>query len=261
MTTTALKVTKKKTTTSTATPTPVPVPAPVLAPTVPVPTPTPTTETLETTTTTKKRAPKMKIIHKDETSTVDAVQPVPSAEDIVEVEIKRKKRVASRETYLQTIEELCQSINDEILTSKDDKNVNGKTLKFLRTINKNLTILKKDAGKLIRQKKKVVDGGEDVTTSKNKVSSGFLKPVPISAAMSEFTGWSKNELKSRVDVTKFLCNYIKDHNLQNPADRRQFTPDKNLAKLLDFKVGTQLTYFDMQSHLKKHFPKVTAVTA
>jgi chromatin remodeling complex protein RSC6 len=256
MTTTALKVTKKKTTTSTATPTPVPAAVPAPAP------PAAVEETA-----TKKKAPKMKIIHKEETAATtttsipDTVQPVPTAEDIVEVEIKRKKRVASRETYLQTIEELCQSINDEILTSKDDKNVNGKTLKFLRTINKNLTILKKDAGKLIRQKKKVVDGNEDVTTSKNKVSSGFLKPVPISAAMSEFTGWSKNELKSRVDVTKFLCNYIKDHNLQNPADRRQFTPDKNLAKLLDFKVGTQLTYFDMQSHLKKHFPKVTAVTA
>lgn len=253
MTTTALKVTKKKTTTSTATPTPVPAAVPAIET---------TTETA-----TKKKAPKMKIIHKEDTAATtttsipDTVQPVPTAEDIVEVEIKRKKRVASRETYLQTIEELCQSINDEILTSKDDKNVNGKTLKFLRTINKNLTILKKDAGKLIRQKKKVVDGNEDVTTSKNKVSSGFLKPVPISAAMSEFTGWSKNELKSRVDVTKFLCNYIKDHDLQNPADRRQFTPDKNLAKLLDFKVGTQLTYFDMQSHLKKHFPKVTAVTA
>lgn len=255
--TTTLKVSKKKvTTSSTTTPTPVPV--------APLPTedvsPPPT----------KKAAPKMKIIHKDAAATATAttsttpVIPIPTTEEeVAEVisEIKKKKRVASRETYLQTIDELCKSINEEIITSKDDKNVNGKTLKFLRNINKNLTVLKKDAGKLIRQKKKtaVTDGSDEIP--KNKVSSGFLKPVPISSAMSEFTGWAKNELKSRVDVTKFLCNYIKEQNLQNPADRRQFTPDKNLAKLLDFKLGTQLTYFDMQSHLRKHFPKAVVTTA
>lgn len=260
--TTTLKVSKKATKTSTTT---------TAVPSAPVVTATPATTPAATTPVPveevpkKKTAPKMKIIHKDTTTSTDiTTTPLAVETDEPEVisEIKKKKRVASRETYLQTIEELCQSINNEILTSKDDKNVNSKTLKFLRNINKNLSVIKKDAGKLIRQKKKTAsDGVTDDSSPKNKVSSGFLKPVAISPAMSEFTGWSKNDLKSRVDVTKFLCNYIKEQNLQNPSDRRQFTPDKNLAKLLDLKLGTQLTYFDMQSHLRRHFPKTTAVKA
>ena len=175
--------------------------------------------------------------------------------NIIRTEIK-KKRVATRDTVLQSFDSICQSIIDEISNSKDDKNVNGKSLKFLRNINKNLGSLKKDAGKLIRQKRRNLDpNAEDVTKDTNKMTSGFLKPVPISLAMANFTGWSPNELKSRVDVTKFLCSYIKDQNLQNPVDRRQILADPKLAKLLDYKDGTPLTYFDMQSHLKKHFPK------
>lgn len=178
--------------------------------------------------------------------------------NVIRTEIK-KKRVATRDTVLQSFDSICQSIIDEISNSKDDKNVNGKSLKFLRNINKNLGSLKKDAGKLIRQKKKTLDPNtistDDINKDGNKMTSGFLKPVPISVAMSTFTGWSPTELKSRVDVTKFLCNYIKENNLQNPTDRRQILADTKLAKLLDYKDGTPLTYFDMQSHLKKHFPK------
>ena len=178
--------------------------------------------------------------------------------NVIRTEIK-KKRVATRDTVLQSFDNICQSIIDEISNSKDDKNVNGKSLKFLRNINKNLGSLKKDAGKLIRQKKKTLDPNtittDDINKDGNKMTSGFLKPVPISVAMSTFTGWSPTELKSRVDVTKFLCNYIKENNLQNPTDRRQILADTKLAKLLDYKDGTPLTYFDMQSHLKKHFPK------
>jgi chromatin remodeling complex protein RSC6 len=76
--------------------------------------------------------------------------------------------------------------------------------------------------------------------------------------MAKFTGWNADELKSRVDVTKYLCNYIKEKNLQNPKDRRQIIADTKLAKLLDYdnKKDTQpLTYFLIQSHLKKHFIK------
>lgn len=254
MSTTTTKVVKKRTTTTTNSKAPkveveLPIPAAVAAPAPP--------------------APVVK------TAKVPVALPIPAAApviieqpiiveettdngNVIRTEIK-KKRVATRDTVLQTFDTICQSIIDEISNSKDDKNVNGKSLKFLRNINKNLGSLKKDAGKLIRQKKKTLDPNtittDDINKDANKMTSGFLKPVPISVAMSNFTGWSPTELKSRVDVTKFLCNYIKENDLQNPADRRQILADPKLAKLLDYKDGTPLTYFDMQSHLKKHFPK------
>jgi chromatin remodeling complex protein RSC6 len=176
-------------------------------------------------------------------------------DNVIKSEIK-KKRIATRESVLTSFDSICQSIVDEITSSKDDKNVNGKSLKFLRNINKNLGTLKKDAGKLIRQRKKIsTDDSTATLKDTNKTTSGFLKPVPISNAIAQFTGWSPNELKSRVEVTKFLCNYIKDNNLQNPSDRRQILADAKLTKLLECNNSTPLTYFDMQSHLKKHFPK------
>jgi len=58
---------------------------------------------------------------------------------------------------------------------------------------------------------------------------------------------------SRVDVTKAICNYVKEKNLQNPADRRQFTPDEKLATLLG--VKEVITYYTLQKHIQKHFPK------
>lgn len=270
---TTLKVTKKRTTTTTAgkTNTPavaedvnVPVADAPVVETTPVPKKivkkkVPATVTDDEPIKAVKTTTKKTTVEKVQDPII--VEEVIDNGNIIRTEIK-KKRIATRETVLSSFDSICQSIIDEITNSKEDKNVNGKSLKFLRNINKNLGSLKKDAGKLIRQKKKTVDGtasDEKDLNNTNKLTSGFLKPVPISNAMAQFTGWAPSELKSRVEVTKFLCSYIKDNNLQNPEDRRQILADSKLAKLLDYKNGTPLTYFDMQSHLKKHFPKAVQV--
>ena len=90
-----------------------------------------------------------------------------------------------------------------------------------------------------------------------------MKPVKISVEMAKFTGWDKDELKSRVDVTKYLCQYIRDNNLQNPKDKRQILTDSKLQKLLRFdpkKETEPLTYFRLQTQLKSHFLKPDEVT-
>ena len=252
-----LKVTKKKTgktVVTTTTPTVVSIPEPIV-----VATPAPATVVVvEKKAPIKKKVAQPPVVVEEPPAPIETpivLNEVIDEDNIIKGEIK-KKRIATRESVLTSFDSICQSIIDEITSSKDDKNVNGKSLKFLRNINKNLGTLKKDAGKLIRQKKKtIVD--ESATTMKdtNKTTSGFLKPVPISNAIAQFTGWSPSELKSRVEVTKFLCNYIKDNNLQNPVDRRQILADTKLTKLLECSSATPLTYFEMQSHLKKHFPK------
>lgn len=63
-------------------------------------------------------------------------------------------------------------------------------------------------------------------------NSGFNKPLAITASLSKFTGWNASELHSRTDVTRFISNYVKEHSLQNPENRRQIVPDKKLSKLL-----------------------------
>ena len=92
------------------------------------------------------------------------------------------------------------------------------------------------------------------------VNSGFLKPVLLSKEMSDFIGTKQNELKSRVDVTKFLCKYIKDNQLQDEKDRRCILPNKALKALLNYKdTEKPLTYYRIQTYIKHHFIKSESV--
>ena len=81
----------------------------------------------------------------------------------------------------------------------------------------------------------------------------FMKPVKISREMQKFTGMRDDQLVSRVDVTKAICQYVKTNNLQNQSDRRQFTPDEKLGKLLG--TSEPLTYYNLQKHIQPHFIK------
>ena len=125
-----------------------------------------------------------------------------------------------------------------------------KGVKFLRSLNKNMKLLRNRTARAMKRKHK--------TGRTNNKNSGFLKPVTISKEMAKFTGWDPNELKSRVEVTKYICKYISENNLQNPADRRQIKPDSKLQKLLGYnpkKNKEPLRYYSLQTHLKNHFPK------
>lgn len=167
-----------------------------------------------------------------------------------------KRKVITKESVIQSFEDLIKSIESEMdsLREGDAKN---KGIKFLRTLNKRLKILKNQSSRIIKQKR--------TSTKKNtNNNSGFLKPVKISTEMAKFTGWDKDELKSRVEVTKYLCQYIRDNNLQNPKDKRQILTDSKLQKLLRFdpkKETEPLTYFRLQTQLKSHFLKPDEVTA
>jgi hypothetical protein len=66
-------------------------------------------------------------------------------------------------------------------------------------------------------------------------NSGLLKPVIISEEMAAFANWGKEELHSRVDVTKIICNYVKINKLQKPTNKKTIIPDENLQKLLRWK--------------------------
>ena len=179
-----------------------------------------------------------------------------STEEVVEGEDGKKKRVLlTRDMVLESFDEIINLIDSEI-TSLRDSQTKTKGVKFLRTLGKKVKTLKNHSARMIKQRK---------TTNKkvsNNSNSGFLKPVQISKEMAKFTGWDASQLKSRVDVTKFLCNYIKENDLQNPKDRRQILADSKLSKLLKYdskKETNPLTYFRIQSCLKEHFIKPQAV--
>ena len=141
------------------------------------------------------------------------------------------------------------------ITNIRENNTKTKGVKFLRTLNKRLKTLRNQSSRVIKQR------NSSTRKATNNTNSGFLKPVKISNEMAKFTGWNANELKSRVDVTKYICNYIKENNLQNPTDKRQILADNKLSKLLNYdpkKANEPLTYYRIQSYIKPHFLKTEA---
>jgi chromatin remodeling complex protein RSC6 len=164
----------------------------------------------------------------------------------------RKKRVVpSTETVEAEFTELVDIIALEIDRRREVSSNKPNGVKFLRTINKRLKIIKSRSIRVMKKKK--------TRPRSNNANSGFLKPVNISAELAEFTGWEHDIQVSRVQVTKHLCEYIKKHDLQNPEDRRRILPDKKLAALLSYDSSTAtkpLFYYSMQTHLKPHFVKI-----
>jgi chromatin remodeling complex protein RSC6 len=209
----------------------------------------------------KKRAPSKKQTQQtqqtQESEQVQSEQPSSessqqSSSEEVQSE-KRSRKVVTQDTLRSDLEQLKQNVEDEIqrLRTSEQKN---KGVKFLKNVNRSLKMLHSDLNKVLKSKVKTV-------RSKN-TSSGFMKPVKISSEMALFTSWDASKLYSRVDVTKFLCKYIKDNTLQNPEDRRQILCDSKLASLLKIDTATSspLTYPGLQQYIQQHFIPVTDET-
>ena len=158
-----------------------------------------------------------------------------------------KRRTHSRESVLEMIDELANSVEVEITALRAGERPRGVGIKALRSTLKKVKLVRTAAAKVMKSR----------TAQKREPNSqsGFLKPVVLSKDMAAFTGWDQKALHSRVDVTKFLCSYIKDHDLQNPSDRRVILADDKLANLLgwDKNSDVDLTYYRMQTQMKNHF--------
>ena len=88
------------------------------------------------------------------------------------------------------------------------------------------------------------DDNASPSKPRTKRQSGFTKPVQLSTNLSEFLGMITC---SRTDVTKLVWKYIKDNNLQNPADKRQILCDAKLQILFDGK--SKVGMFKMTKYL------------
>jgi chromatin remodeling complex protein RSC6 len=195
-----------------------------------------------------KPKPKPKPKPKEETVQEETVQEETVQEETVQEETSDTSVVntvvLTRDSVLEDIDNLIKDLNNEVT----NKELSKPCVKYLKGLNKTLKSLKMKVSKVTKNKK--------VVRKLNNTNSGFLKPVKISKELAKFTGWDPAVEKSRVDVTKYICNYIKDNNLQNPEDRRQIQVEKDpkFKKLLEFDSSSGvLTYYSLQTFLKKHF--------
>lgn len=201
--------------------------------------------------TTKSRSDKKKTKRTKSRKTEERTLPVVEEKTPVVEEkptVKRTRRVVNRESVAASVQSLIDKVNAETTSLRESKSKGCAGVRFMRSVVRDLNTLNKDLGRVFKQKTK---------TKRTNANSGFMKPVDISPEMAKFAGWDAKSQHSRVDVTKYLCDYIKKHNLQNQADKRKIVPDKKLRKLLNIssKDTEDLTYFRLQQRIQHHFPK------
>ena len=170
-----------------------------------------------------------------------------STEVVIDEARKSTKKLVSREELEDRFDSFLTLLNSELDATRSEKN-RKVSIRNWRLLLKEAKQLKLSSIRAMKKPKK---------RDTSNIASGLLKPVPISLEMAQFTGWDPKELKSRVDVTKHLCKYIKTNQLQNPDDKRQIMADEQLATLLNYDrtSGDKLTYPSIQKKMKHHFPK------
>ena len=105
-------------------------------------------------------------------------------------------------------------------------------------------------------KKQMTGLQKEITKNKNKGNrkpSGFAKPSKVTSELCEFMNKKEGTEIARTEVTKALCSYIKEHNLENKDNSKFIYPDNKLKTLLGLEEGQELTYFTIQKFMNKHF--------
>jgi len=120
----------------------------------------------------------------------------------------------------------------------------------LKTIQTSLKQLMKEFDK----QKKIIDKVQKKREKAKKSPSGFAKPCKISDELCDFIGIARGTEQSCSVITRYINSYLKQHNLKNPENRREFFPDKKLKSILNVKDGEKVTYFVLQRLIAHHFP-------
>jgi upstream activation factor subunit UAF30 len=89
----------------------------------------------------------------------------------------------------------------------------------------------------------------------NRKPSGFAKPSKVTKELCEFMNKTEGTEIARTEVTKALVSYIKENKLENENNSKIIKPDNKLKILLELEDGEELTYFNIQKYMNKHFVK------
>jgi len=84
------------------------------------------------------------------------------------------------------------------------------------------------------------------TTTKRAANPAFMKALTPSAELAAVIG---TKALPRTEVVKELWVYIKEHNLQNPANKRNILADAKLEKVFGKK---EVTMFELAGIVGKH---------
>ena len=183
-----------------------------------------------------------KVVEKKVTKKVEEpVPPPPEVVDPVDVVSKEETDTPYTTEFSEVITELDNALN---------------TIRQLKT---RVQKLEKQVHRDHKATAKKLRGKRRRPVDPNAQPSGFAKPGPVSDELRKFLSLGKDELIARTAVTKRINDYCKEHNLQNESDKRKINPDAPLRKLLKMSKTDDLTFFNLQTYMKVHFPNKDGV--
>jgi chromatin remodeling complex protein RSC6 len=143
---------------------------------------------------------------------------------------------------------------DEVIFTQFDQLVTQ--LNLMKT---HITGIQQNVKQLEKSIKKQMKGlKKDVAKNKNKgnrLPSGFAKPSKVTKELCAFMNKSEGTEIARTEVTRALVAYIKENKLENTINSKIISPDDKLKILLGLDDTQELTYFNIQKYMNKHFVK------
>ena len=129
----------------------------------------------------------------------------------------------------------------------------GDVLSTLTTFRSQITGIQMGIKTLEKTVKKEMKGLKKVKHKGSRKTSGFAKPTRISKKLCVFMARPEGTELARTEVTQYVIQYIADKKLQNPHNRKTILPDTALKDLLGVTDTDELTYFNIQKYMNKHF--------
>lgn len=193
-----------------------------------------------------------------ETSTTEESTATPSAEETTDGETPAAEGGASEQVSLE------KQIDDMISRKEEDRKKLRNEIAELRTWKRVYLRQLRDMRKHKKRRDVRVGGAP-------RNPSGFAQSSRIRDDLCDFLKLERGSSIARTDVTKMVIAYIKEHNLEKGGNRRNIEPDEALTRLVgdaderrktmerrkEIKPKTvvtdELSYFNLQVHLNKHF--------
>jgi chromatin remodeling complex protein RSC6 len=141
-----------------------------------------------------------------------------------------------------TLTEQFESINNSLISFKSQVN----------TLFQQIKILEKNVKKEFKHLKRETEKNKSKLKG-NKQPSGFAKPTKVTNELCVFMAKKEGSEIARTDVTRALIEYINTNKLQYSENKQIIIPDDKLKTLLGVTEGEQVTYFNIQKYMNRHF--------
>jgi chromatin remodeling complex protein RSC6 len=185
-----------------------------------------------------KRAPKAEA--------ASAAVPVVAATPVVASTTATPAVEAAAEDSWQTD---LRAVQTQLLTVRETCST---ALTALKALERRVTREVREAKKSRRKARKELAEGETAAPSE------FQKLKPISDELSAFLGLGKSAQMSRAEVTRSISGYIKANGLN---DGQKVRHNAALRTLLGISETDELTIFNMQKYLNRHYIKPAVAVA